>query len=146
MDNCCYNRPYDNQAQFSVNLEAQAKLHIQTQIQDGEYDLATSDMLYYEVQQMPHEGRKQAIEAYIEKNSSVHVGYERQEQVDRKAAEIMQSGVKYKDACHVASAILAGCDFFLTTDKRLLKYASSEISIMNPVHFISQAEWRDEDD
>lgn len=95
---------------------------------------------------MPHESRKQAIEAFIEDNSSIHVGYERQDQVDGKAAEIMKSGVKYKDACHVASAILAGCEFFLTTDKRLLKYSSDEISILNPVAFINQMERRDEDE
>ena len=146
LDNCCYNRPYDDQSQFSVNLEAQAKLHIQSQIHNGEYELATSDMLYYEIQQMPHESRKQAIEAFIEDNSSVHVGYERQEQVESKAAEIMKSGVKYKDACHVASAILADCAYFLTTDKRLLKYSSSEIAIVNPVAFINQTERRDEDE
>ena len=146
LDNCCYNRPYDDQSQFSVNLESLAKLHIQTQIRNGEYELATSDMLYYEVQQMPHESRKQAIEAYIEEFSSVHVGYERQEMVESKAAKIMQSGVKYKDACHVASAILAGCSFFLTTDKRLLKYSTEEITIVNPVTFINQAERRDENE
>ena len=146
LDNCCYNRPYDDQSQFSVNLEAQAKLHIQTQIHDGKYELVTSDMLYYEIQQMPHESRKQAIETFIEENSTVHVGYERQEQVDFLAAEIMKSGVKYKDACHVASAILANCDFFLTTDKRLLKYSSGKITIVNPVVFINQAERRDENE
>lgn len=146
LDNCCFNRPYDDQSQFSVNLEAQAKLHIQAQIHNGEYELVTSDMLYYEIQQMPHESRKQAIEAYIEDNSSVHVGYERQDQLDAKAAEIMKSGVKYKDACHVASAILAGCEYFLTTDRRLLRFASPEIAVVNPVAFINQAERRDEDE
>lgn len=29
LDNCCYNRPYDDLSQFTVNLEAQAKLFIQ---------------------------------------------------------------------------------------------------------------------
>lgn len=31
-DNCCYNRPYDDQTQTRISLEAQAKLHIQEQI------------------------------------------------------------------------------------------------------------------
>ena len=144
-DNCCYNRPYDDQSQFSVNLDAQAKLHVQMQIVNGEFELVTSDMLYYEIQQMPHEARKQAIEAYIEEWSSVHVGYERQSQVDAKAEEIMRSGVKYKDACHVASAVLAGCAYFVTTDKRLLRYHSPDIAIVTPVEFISRIERRDED-
>ncbi len=28
LDNCCYNRPYDDQSQLKVSLEAQAKLEI----------------------------------------------------------------------------------------------------------------------
>ena len=146
LDNCCYNRPYDDQSQFSVNLEAQAKLYIQTQIHHGEFELVTSDMLYYEIQQMPHASRKQAIETFIEENSSFHVGHTRQGQVEAKAAEIMRSGVKYKDACHIASAIIAHCAYFLTTDKRLLHYVSGEIAIVNPVTFINLSERRDEDD
>ncbi len=30
LDNCCYNRPYDDLSQLTVSLEAQAKLFIQT--------------------------------------------------------------------------------------------------------------------
>ncbi len=48
----------------------------------------------------------------------------------------MYTGVKHADACHVACAIIANCDYFLTTDKRLLKYKSSEIEILNPIDFI----------
>ena len=29
LDNCCYNRPYDDQSYMRINLETQAKLHIQ---------------------------------------------------------------------------------------------------------------------
>ena len=32
----------------------------------------------------------------------------------------MKTGIKAKDACHVACAISASCDYFLTTDDRLL--------------------------
>ena len=58
----------------------------------------------------------------------------------------MKSGVKYKDACHIASAILAKCSYFLTTDRRLLKYSSDEIAIENPIAFITHTERRNEDE
>lgn len=29
LDNCCYNRPYDDQTQIRISLETQAKLYIQ---------------------------------------------------------------------------------------------------------------------
>ncbi|GHU47637.1 hypothetical protein FACS1894120_5790 [Clostridia bacterium] len=34
LDNCCYNRPFDNQEQRSVQLETQAKLWIQDLIKE----------------------------------------------------------------------------------------------------------------
>ena len=41
LDNCCFNRPYDDQSQLKINMEAQAKLEIQQQIRDGKLELAT---------------------------------------------------------------------------------------------------------
>ncbi|KFN37682.1 hypothetical protein KN63_08880, partial [Smithella sp. F21] len=46
--------------------------------------------------------------------------------------------VKPKDAIHIASAIFAHCDYFVTTDRLLLKKVSSlrEIRTINPIDFI----------
>jgi hypothetical protein len=41
LDNCCYNRPFDNQNQRSVQLETQAKLWIQDLIKDADYFITT---------------------------------------------------------------------------------------------------------
>ncbi len=48
MDNCCYNRPYDDQLQFRIFIETQAILYIQDMIRNGEVELVTSFMLNYE--------------------------------------------------------------------------------------------------
>lgn len=32
MDNCCYNRPYDDQTHIRIHLETEAKLHIQDMV------------------------------------------------------------------------------------------------------------------
>lgn len=76
LDNCCYNRPYDDLSQFTVGLEAQAKLHIQQKIKDGVYELVTSEMLTYELDDNPFPVRKDTIWKFIQKYSSVHVGPE----------------------------------------------------------------------
>jgi predicted nucleic acid-binding protein len=57
-----------------------------------------------------------------------------------KARDIMKTGVKYKDACHVSCALLAECDCFITTDKRLLKYNTDKIKMMNPLDFVKELE------
>jgi hypothetical protein len=45
LDNCCFNRPFDNQAQTKIRLEAEAKLHIQDQIVNSAYELVWSYIL-----------------------------------------------------------------------------------------------------
>ena len=140
LDNCCYNRPYDDQSQIMVNLEAQAKLHIQEQIRSGKYEIVASDMLNYEIHQSPYELREKMIADFVRDNARYYVGSERSDLVEQKANEIMETGIKYKDACHIASAIIADCDYFISTDYRLLRYVSDKIKIVNPVDFIREEE------
>ena len=41
LDNCSYNRPYDNQLQMRIYLETQAKLYIQELIKQKKLKLVT---------------------------------------------------------------------------------------------------------
>jgi predicted nucleic acid-binding protein len=63
------------------------------------------------------------------------VGYS--QALEQIAAHVMTTGVKKADAFHVAAAIVAGCQFFITTDKRLLKYKDNRITICNPERFLT---------
>lgn len=49
LDMCCYNRPYDDQAQLKVAMEAQSKLHIQNLIKTGKLELIGSYILDYDL-------------------------------------------------------------------------------------------------
>ncbi|MCD8348914.1 MAG: PIN domain-containing protein [Lachnospiraceae bacterium] len=140
LDNCCYNRPYDDQSQMRISLETQAKLYVQEMIKNNELELVTSYVLQYENSENPYEIRQKAMSEFIRSYSNEHIDYDRSEEVSKKAKNIMNTGVKTKDAHHVACAILASCDYFLTTDKRLLKYVTDEIKIMNPIDFIDNLE------
>ena len=139
LDNCCYNRPYDDQSQIKVFLETQAKLHIQRLIIEGKIELVYSYMSRYENSQNPFEIRKNTIENFF-KNATVYVDESRADNVVQKARQIMSTRIKEKDAIHVACAIIAGADYFLTTDMRLLKYKTDEIKLINPTEFIIELE------
>lgn len=136
LDSCCYNRPYDTADQLTVVLEAQCKLYIQQLVKDGFITLVSSYMVRYESSQNPYAERRENIEAYIRRYSSVYVSDERKVEIEQAADDIMRTGVKFKDACHVASAIYAKCDYFITTDKRLLKYKSPQIKLVTPIEFV----------
>ena len=75
LDNCCYNRPYDDFSKdLIVSLEAQAKLYIQEQIRDGRYELVTSEILTAEIDNCPFDIRRKGIMDFVNENSSIHVG------------------------------------------------------------------------
>lgn len=77
LDNCCYNRPYDDQSQIRISLETQAKLYIQGLIKDKQIELVTSYMLDYENGKNKLGKRKQVIAEFMESNESYYVGSER---------------------------------------------------------------------
>ena len=140
LDMCCYNRPYDDQSQIKVSLEAQAKLHIQDLIQKKRLELVTSYMLRYECGQNPYEMRRKAIMQFVDTYAAAYVGLERKDKIVSMATEIMSTGIKFKDACHVASAVYANCEYFISTDKRLLKYKTDRIKLVSPIDFVTETE------
>ena len=77
LDNCCYNRPYDDQGQILVFLETQAKLEIQRRIKQGEIELVSSYMLDFEQDQNPYVKQKFAIEKFIRDYASYYVDYDK---------------------------------------------------------------------
>ena len=61
LDNCCFNRPYDNQENIKVQIETESKLYIQRKIKESQYSLVWSYILEYENQSNPYVIRKEEI-------------------------------------------------------------------------------------
>lgn len=130
LDNCCYNRPYDDQSQIRIHLETEAKLHIQSLVKKGELELVTSFMLEYENGKNRYLQKRKTITEFMNTNESYYVGLEKGEEIAKTAKSIMETGVKEKDAIHVACAVFAQCDYFITTDDRLLKYQTERMPLV----------------
>ena len=137
LDNCCFNRPYDDQSQLRIELETKAKLLIQQQIVGKKLELAISSMSKYEAGKNPYEERRTMIRDFFRFATSVVTS---SPSVRMAAKAFSDVGLKTKDAAHLAFAIEGGCDYFLTTDDRLLKYRDDRITIINPVEFINLVE------
>ncbi|MDR0310218.1 MAG: PIN domain-containing protein [Acidobacteriota bacterium] len=137
LDNCCFNRPYDDQSKLSIHLESEAKLFIQKEILNGKFELVWSYILDYENLVNPYEQRKNAIAAW---RSIAVIDIDESEEIILTGNGVMLKGLKKKDALHIACAIKANCDYFLTTDKKLLNKELSEIVLINPLDFVSRME------
>lgn len=140
LDNCSYNRPYDDQSQIRICLETQAKLHIQDMIRRRQIELVTSYVLDFENSRNRSVQKKTAIEKFMKDYTALYVSNKNEEDIKKIATLIMGTGVKEKDAYHVACAIRAECNYFVTTDDRLLKYQSEKITLVTPGEFIRRME------
>jgi predicted nucleic acid-binding protein len=143
LDNCCYNRPFDDQVQLSVQLETQAKLWIQDLIKNAKLELAISFFSLFENAANKDADKAEHIAEFFE-NATVYIDEANIAEIRILRDEILETGISAKDAIHIATAIVAEADYFITTDKRVLKYKSERIITINPVEFIRI--WEDQGD
>ncbi len=143
LDNCSYNRPYDDQSQMRVHLETQAKLHIQDMIREKRIELVTSYILDFENSNNRSMQKRMAIKRFMEEYAALYVSNRNENEIAELADSIMETGIKEKDAYHVACAMMAQCNYFVTTDDRLLKYRSDKIAMVTPEEFIRRMEVED---
>ena len=135
LDNCCYNRPYDDQHQIRIFLEAQAKLYIQQLVIDKKLDLVCSFILRFENRQMPNAVKSETIANFFE-NAKEYVGSGKIANIRPIINSLIDKGIKMKDAAHLACAIWAECNYFITTDDKLIKkYTGTEIAVRTPISF-----------
>ena len=135
LDNCCYNRPFDDQSQLTTALETFAKLQIQSLMRSGDIEYVWSDSLCHEVNRSPFPKRYRAIVSWLD-GAAVYI--ETTDDVIERARDFTGIGVKKMDALHIASAAKAGCDWFFTTDKGILKKVRNvgSMRVANPVEFV----------
>ncbi len=107
LDNCCLNRPFDDQSQLRIKLEAEAKLRIQEEIRDGGIKLVWSYILDYENSRNPYVERKEQINIW--KKYSV-INIIENDDIIKKAVFLNSKGFKKFDSLHIACAIVSSCD------------------------------------
>jgi len=135
LDNCCYNRPYDDLSSITVYLEAEAKLTIQDLVKNNNIDLVWSYILEFENSANPSIERKVSI---LEWKEIAKINVIECNSILSNAKEFLSIGLGVKDSIHIACAIEANCDYFITTDKGIIKKAKTidNIKILNPLNFI----------
>ena len=136
LDNCCYNRPFDDQSSISIKIESEAKLYIQDEIRNSRLELVWSYALDYENSKNPHKDRFNSI--LVWKFLSNYDVIETPD-IIRRAKEYMDKGLKMYDSLHIACAVGSKCDYFITTDKFIINKSDliKDVAIINPVNFVT---------
>ena len=137
LDNCCYNRPFDDRSNIRNYLEREAVLIIMQMAYEGNIKIVGSEVLQKEMSLISNNEKRRDVESiYNELTSAVIMlnGW-----IIRRAEEIMaQSSIKSFDSLHLASAETEA-DVLLTTDTTFMKAANrlnTKIRVRNPINFL----------
>jgi predicted nucleic acid-binding protein len=139
-DVCCLNRPFDDQSQDRIRLESEAILLIMGHVENGEWDWLSSDVVIYEIEQIPDPARKQYVSILASFAREV-IPLENQD-IER-SNQLVSLGFHTYDAYHLACAEKAKIDTFLTTDDRLRQLAwkhrkQLQVKVANPLTWLEE--------
>jgi hypothetical protein len=135
LDNCCLNRPYDDQAAPRVRLEAEAIELILNAVVAARIRLLWSDTLDIENGQNPFGERRTGIARWKSFSSAV---IQDTPDIREHARALAGRGIKPLDALHIASAVAGQASHFLTVDDGILTKRAPvrEIVIASPLEFV----------
>jgi predicted nucleic acid-binding protein len=138
LDNCCYNRPFDDLSQDRVYLEAEAVMAIISHCEGRDWTLVTSGVVEYETLRISAPEKLENVRALcavaVERVALTNEAVER-------AAYFKQNGLRDLDSLHLAVAEISHADVFLTTDDKLLRAANRldvKIKVSNPVTWLME--------
>ncbi len=137
LDNCMFNRPFDEQSHIRIRIETEAKLAIQEEIRRGTYQLIWSYIFDYENSKNPFRERQEQIMKW--KKYAI-TDIEENTDIIKTALLLNSKGLQKMDSLHIACAIFAKADYFLTTDDKVIKKANviTDLEISDPINFIKK--------
>lgn len=139
LDNCCYNRPFDDQKQKRIHMESEAILRVLEKTQQENYIIVGSAVLELEIEQMHDESKKKKVKS-LYRITKIRVPYTAD--IRKRSQEIMkQSKIRTFDSLHIATAESIAADVMLTTDDKLEKMAARlklKVKVMNPLKFMKE--------
>jgi len=116
-----------------IRLETEAKLQIQHLILEKKINLIWSFILHYENKDNPYKYKKERI-ALWEFIAKDHVSCN--DEIQDMAKDLLAKGMRAKDALHIACALYAKAQFFITTDKKLQANDVPGLGIVSPIVFL----------
>ena len=120
LDNCCLQRPLDNQTHPRIRVETEAVFAVLAAVQAKELALLDSEALRYEISCIPDDTRRAEALALLSL-ASEHL--QLTDAIEALALTFERMGLGAMDAIHLALASTAKADYFCTCDDRLFRKA-----------------------
>ena len=138
LDVCCLNRPFDDQRQDRIRLEAEAVLLILGRCEAGAWQWLSSAVVEEEVNNTPSRERRARVRQML---SGADGTIALTDVAIARAQALKAMGFRTYDALHLACAEQATVDIFLTTDDRVLRIATRhpaqlQVHVANPLAWL----------
>jgi predicted nucleic acid-binding protein len=147
LDNCCFNRPFDDQTQEKIHLESEAVLAIIKRCGLLNYEILGSAALDLEIGQIPDIHKKQKVKLFYEQTITEKISYN--QGVLKRVKELQEiSAIRMFDRFHLAFAENANADILLTTDFRFERACSKmnlNVKVLNPINYFMEVSADDSD-
>jgi len=140
LDVCSLNRPYDDPSIDRNRLEAEAVVIMLGRVSNGRHWLVSSEIIDREVAACPDLEKAELVK------ESLRLAQQRVVLTPAAASrfrELAGLGFHKLDALHLACAEAAKCDYFVTTDDKLIKRAKAQrkalaVIVVNPLTFLTE--------
>jgi predicted nucleic acid-binding protein len=142
LDNCCYNRLFDDLSIERNRVESEAVLSIIKLAQQGFITIIGSDIVEMEIDANSNIDKKDKVSKVYKSIISNKIDYD--DTILQRAKEIQTQNkyIRRKDSLHLASAEKEKVDVLLTTDDNLEKYAKDilqeNIKALNPLEYMME--------
>jgi predicted nucleic acid-binding protein len=140
LDVSSLNRPFDDQQQTRIRLEAEAVSLIFEQAERERWVLVSSEMAVIEIDAIPDAARQARVRLLLPERPYV---YKLGEVTFRRAAELETIGFKPADAVHLAAAEELNANVFLSCDDLLCGLAKRRrrqlrVEVANPLDWLKE--------
>ena len=140
LDNCCYNRPYDDQTHEKIHMEGEAVLTIINRCKQNDDEIIGSSVLDLEIDQISDIEKREKIKYFYNQTITVKVDYTAD--ILKRVLELSeQTNIRTLDRFHLSFAEYSDADILLTTDTKFEK-ASSKLNlktkVMNPLKYLME--------
>lgn len=138
LDVSCLNRPFDDQTQPRIRLEAEAVTIILGRMDAGMWGQVSSRMAQIEVEAISDQARRRRVLFLLPEDR-----IELSPAIFDRAKELIARGLHAADAVHVAAAEALAADVLLTCDDRLLKQCGRiadqlKVNVDNPLQWLQE--------
>ncbi len=134
-DNCSIQRPLDDKNQLRILIESEIILGILLLVESEKIELVSSEVLIFEASRITNIFRREHTLRTLSRAKEVVM---LDDEIEKRAEELIGSGIKPIDALHLASAEKIKADYFCTCDDKFLKKAKKINGIRTNVVSISE--------